>query len=72
MKYLYVVVSSSHHEWEDTLIFTTEQEAIDMSLKYSNIRVEIFAQTGIEGYSPSYNYYKNGKLIKLEINNKFL
>ena len=64
MKYLYMLVNNTHHDWEDTIIFTTEQEAIDMSLKYSNIRIEIFQKNIFSNYSPTYNYYKNGKLIK--------
>jgi hypothetical protein len=64
MNHLYVLLINTYHEWEDTVIFTTEQEAIDVSLKYSNIRVDFFSKNGLSGYSPRYNYYKNGKLIK--------
>jgi hypothetical protein len=54
-------------EWEDIRIIITEQEAIDFSKKYPKHRVEIFdkkdnKETFGFGYSPSYNYYKNGIL----------
>jgi len=54
-------------EWEDTRILLSEEEAIEISKKYPNHRVEIFnkkndKETFKFGYSPSYNYYKNGKL----------
>jgi hypothetical protein len=62
MEYLYMLVNENNGEWEDTIIYTTEQEAIDMSIKYSNIRIEIFRKMGVSGYLPTYNYYKNGQL----------
>ena len=54
-------------EWEDTRILLSQQEAIDFSIKHPNHRVEIFDRKVNKealnfGYSPSYNYYKNGKL----------
>ena len=54
-------------EWEDIRIILSEQEAINISKKYPKNRVEIFnknnnTETLNFGYSPSYNYYKNGKL----------
>lgn len=62
MEYLYVLVQCHGHEWEDTVVFTTEQEAIDASLRVANIRVEIFKKNVGAGYSPTYNYYQNGEL----------
>jgi hypothetical protein len=62
MECLYVLLRNTDHEWEDTVIFTTEKEAIDASIKYSNIRVEIFKKTRVSGYTPTYNYYQNGEL----------
>ena len=55
-------------EWEDIRIILTEEEAIETSKKYPKQRVEIFDKKINKeafnfGYSPSYNYYKNGKLI---------
>ena len=54
-------------EWEDTRIILSEQEAIEISKKYPKHRVEIFDRKINKealnfGYSPSYNYYKNGKI----------
>lgn len=48
--------------WEDMYIFLSEEEAIAVSEKYKNSRVEIFKKAA-SGYKPSYNYYKNGKLV---------
>ena len=56
------------NEWEEVRIILSETEAIDFSKKYPKHRVEIFDRkiNNTEalnfGYSPSYNYYKNGKL----------
>jgi hypothetical protein len=54
-------------EWEDTRIILSEQDAVEISKKYPKHRVEIFDKKVNKealsfGYSPSYNYYKNGKL----------
>ena len=50
-------------EWEDLIILLTEYEAIEASIAHPNIRIEVFLKNGSRGYSPAYNYYKNGKLI---------
>ena len=65
MKYVYLLINGE--EWEDMIIFLTEEEAIQASINYSNlnIRVEIFSKNNDFGYSPTYNYYKNGELYKL-------
>ena len=49
-------------DWEDMIIILTEEEAIRASIKYSNSRIEIFSKNTDFGYSPTYNYYKNGEL----------
>ena len=50
-------------DWEDFIIYLSEKEAIDSSITYPNIRIEIFRKNTIySGYSPTYNYYKDGKL----------
>jgi hypothetical protein len=51
-------------EWEDMIIILNREEAIEASIKYSKMRVEIFKkkEDGI-GYEPSYNYYKKGEYI---------
>ena len=51
-------------EWEDMIILLTEEDAINHSKKYPNTRVEIFSKNNNSGYTPTYNYYKNGELIK--------
>lgn len=51
MEYVYVLVDDS--EWEDIVIYLSEKEAIDISNKYPNSRVEIFSKkTDIGGYTP--------------------
>ena len=50
-------------DWEDIVIYLTEEEAIETSKTYPNIRIEIFGKnTSFTGYTPTYNYYKGGKL----------
>lgn len=63
MEFVYVMINGN--EWEDMVIYLSEKEAIESSNKYPNIRIEIFSKTpGIDGYSPTYNYYKGGKLYE--------
>ncbi len=44
---------------EDTVIFLDKEEAISASLKYPDIRIDIFKKVKF-GYQMSYGYYKNG------------
>lgn len=60
MEYVYMLICGS--DWEDMYIYLQEKEAIEASIKYPELRVEIFGKNN-NGYSPTYNYYKNGKLI---------
>ncbi len=62
MDYIYVLICEN--DWEDTIVFLSEEDAIRESIKNSNYRIEIFSKkmTG-PGYIPTYNYYKNGKYI---------
>jgi len=63
MDFIYVMINSN--DWEDIVIYLSEKEAIDLSITYPNIRIEIFGKNiGYSGYSPTYNYYKDGKLYK--------
>ena len=62
MQNLYVLLPYSS-DWEDIVIILTEIEAIKASIKYPKRRVEIFEKTE-EGYIPTYNYYREGQLIK--------
>jgi hypothetical protein len=57
------------NEWEDTTILLTEEDAINQSKINPNARVEIFSKNNI-GYTPTYNYYKNGELIFKDVEDK--
>ncbi len=62
MDFVYVFLSSS--EWEDIIIFLSKEEAIKESINHPNHRVEIFTKSNTFGYTPTYNYYKNGEFIQ--------
>jgi hypothetical protein len=61
MEFIYVLVSKDS-EWEDMVIFLSVEEAIKESIKYPEKRIEIFSKSDKSGYTPTYNYYKNGEL----------
>ena len=63
MDYIYVLVYDNS-DWEDILIFLSEEEAKEESIKHPNGRIEIFSKTDKKGYTPTYNYYKNGIYIQ--------
>jgi hypothetical protein len=62
MDFIYVLLHGS--EWEDMIIILSKEDAINESIKYPNSRVEIFSKSDKLGYTPTYNYYKNGELIE--------
>ena len=62
MDFIYLLLHGS--EWEDIIIFLSEKDGINESLKYPTSRVEVFSKTDKSGYSPTYNYYKNGVYIQ--------
>jgi hypothetical protein len=63
MEFIYVMINGN--DWEDIIIYLSEKEAIDLSITYPNSRIEIFGKnTDYSGYSPTYNYYKDGKFYK--------
>ena len=62
MEYAYLLINAN--DWEDMVIIVTEEEAINASMKYPNSRAEIFSKNADIGYSPTYNYYKNGEMYK--------
>jgi len=62
MDLIYVLLHGS--EWEDMIIFLSEEDGINESLKYPKSRVEVFSKTDTSGYSPTYNYYQNGVYIQ--------
>lgn len=61
MNHIYVLMSNEN-EWEDMVMYLTEEEAIRASIQHSNWRVEIFTRNE-KGYVPTYHYYKNGVLV---------
>jgi hypothetical protein len=62
MDFIYLLLCGS--EWEDIIILLSQEDAINGSIKYPNARVEIFSKNNKFGYTPTYNYYKNGELIQ--------
>ena len=62
MEFVYVFLDINN--WEDIIIFLSKEDAINESKKYPNARVEIFSITNESGYTPTYNFYKNGELIE--------
>ena len=60
MDFVYLFISGG--EWEDFIIILTKEEAIQSSITYPKNRIEIFSKNmDTFGYSPTYNYYKNGE-----------
>lgn len=49
-------------EWDDITIILNENDAIELSIKYPKMRVELFEKDAI-GYVPTYKYYQNGNLF---------
>lgn len=60
LDYLYVLLPDGA-EWEDIVLFTSKEEAIQMSKKHPELRVEIFCIAQHGGYRPTYTYYRNGE-----------
>jgi hypothetical protein len=52
------------NNWEDMIIFLSKEDAINESKKYPKARVEIMSISNEKGYTPTYNFYKNGELFK--------
>lgn len=61
MEFVYVLINGI--DWEDMIILLSNEDAINKSINYPNARVEIFSKNDKSGYTPTYNYYKNGELI---------
>ena len=62
MDHLYMLACDGA-EWEDLVLYADEAEAINASIKYKSIRVEIFKRDDAGAYRPTYNYYLAGNLI---------
>ncbi len=60
-EFIYMLVGSGF-EWEDMILFTDKEEAIQMSKKYPKERVEIFQKTNA-GFIPNFCYFQNGELF---------
>jgi len=68
-EFVYVFIYGS--DWEDTVIILSKEDAIEISKKYPNSRVEIFSKSknidksliNTLGFTPTYNYYKNGEIV---------
>jgi hypothetical protein len=70
IKYVSIIINiekclnADDFEWEDIIIYTTKEEAIEASLKYPWARLEIFKKReGPSGYQPTYNYYEHGDYV---------
>jgi hypothetical protein len=61
MDFIYVFVVDGA-EWEDIIIFLSEEEAMEKSKQYPNTRLEIFEKAAKGGYYPTYKYFLNGVL----------
>ena len=59
----FVYVFFDVNNWEDMIIFLSKEDAINKSKECPNARVEIFSITNELGYTPTYNFYRNGELI---------
>jgi len=62
MDFVYVLLCGS--EWEDIIILLSKEEAINESINHPAARVEIFSKNSKAGYTPTYNYYKNGEFVQ--------
>jgi len=60
----FVYVFLDNNDWEDIIIFLSKEDAINQSKKHPKARVEIFTITNEKGYTPTYNFYRNGELIQ--------
>jgi len=64
MEFVYMLLFGSGNEWEDIIILLSKEDAINESITNPHARVEIFSKNNKSGYTPTYNYYKNGELIE--------
>jgi hypothetical protein len=63
MDFVYIYFYGS--DWEDTIIFLSQEDAIKESINNPTNRIEVFSKTiHASGYTPTYDYYINGKLIQ--------
>lgn len=60
LEFIYLLLEDEC-EWEDIIIYTTEDEAIEASKKYPSSRIEIFKKDENSRYKPNYCYIKDGR-----------
>ena len=63
MDFVYLLMHGGG-EWEDIIVILSKDDAIKASTDNPNARVEIFSKTTSLGYTPTYNYYKNGEYFQ--------
>jgi hypothetical protein len=66
MDHVYLLVVDGA-EWEDIVVYTTLESALEKSRAWPKTRVEIFSKHAKGGYRPTYNYYLNGELVKTNL-----
>ena len=54
-------------DWEDLVLYDSEEDAIKASIESPNIRIEKFIRSNNK-FVPTYNYYKNGIFILTDNN----
>ena len=63
MDLIYCLINGN--EWEDMIIFLSVEEVIKESINNPNYIIEIFSKNNNKpGYSPTYDYYKNGRYVR--------
>ncbi len=63
MKYVYVLFNGG--DPEDMVIFLSNKEAIDASIKYPDMKVQVYQHNLWDfGYRMAYMHYKNGILYE--------
>ena len=64
MEFVYVFTVDGA-EWEDLVIYLSEEEAIAKSKKHPKVRLDIFKKSA-DGFRPTYTYFLNGVLVKID------
>ena len=62
MEFIYILIAG---QWEDMVVFLSEEDAIKESINQPHHRVEIFSKNN-NSYIPTYSFYKNGECITFE------
>lgn len=63
------LLNSFQEDLDDLIIYVTEKDAINISIQYPHLRVEIFQKkesSNIGGLTMSYNYFQNGTYYNKE------